>query len=221
MRKKNHISKVLLIALVLLLLCGCERIEVPDVIDNTEKTAVKKIEKAGLIPIVEYEYRDRDEKDKVFMTSPRILTTVKKNSEVVVYISKGPEKIVAKNAYCKWTSMGKTEDKWEFILPYVEKGILYIDCHNVVLKDSIEWQKSDEEGVTIAQVSLTEDFEVSVPAKLRYEKKSTAPFEAQRFVLEIELAELGEENPEELNFKLPALKNGVSEDIRLDFSVTW
>ena len=144
-----------------------------------------------------------------------------KNTEVVIYVSKGPENIVAKNAYCKWISIGKSKEKWGFTLPYVNKGVLYIDCNDVVLSESIKWKKSSEEGVGIAEVSLTEDFEQTTLAKIKYEKEESAPFEPMHIILAVPIEELKEEKPSALYFKLATEKNGESEDIRVDFTLTW
>ena len=221
MRVKKLITTLLLVTVFAAVLTGCSRTEVPDIMNKKEEKAVEMVKEAQLIPIVEYEYRETDEKGKVFKTRPKITASVKKNSEVVMYISKGPEKIISKNAYCKWTTMGKNKDAWGFTLPYVDKGILYIDCNNVVLSDSIKWIESSEESVSSAQASLTEEFEEAVAAKVKYEKEFVKATEPQRIILAVPVEELQEEKPENLSFKIPWEKNGVREDFRIDFNITW
>ena len=221
MRKTKLISTLLLITTFVSLLTGCARTEVPDIMDKKEAKAVEMVKEAQLVPLVEYEYREDDEKGKVFKTRPKITASVKKNTEVVIYVSKGPEKLVSKNAYCKWTTMGKNKDKWGFTLPYVDKGILYIDCNDVILSDSIKWTKSDEDGISSAEVSLTEEFEEVVSAKVKYEKESVEAFEPQRIIFAVPLEDLKEEKPANLSFRIPWEKNGDSEDFRIDFNITW
>lgn len=221
MRKQKIILTFLLITTFASLLTGCARTEVPDIMEKEEVKAVEMVKEAGLIPIVEYEYREDDEKGKVFKTRPKITASVKKNTEVVIYVSKGPEKLVAKNAYCKWTTMGKNKDKWEFTLPYVDKDVLYIDCHNVVLSDGIKWEKSDEDGISRAEVSLTEEFDIVVPAKVKYEKEEVEAYEPQHIIFAVPLEELKEEKPANLSFRIPWEKNGDSEDFRIDFNIIW
>ena len=214
-------TKLILTILLIILLTGCARTEVPDIMDKKEEKAVKMVKEAQLVPIVEYEYRENDEKGKVFKTRPKITASVKKNTEVVIYVSKGPEKLIAKNAYCKWTTMGKNKDKWGFTLPYVDKGILYIDCNEVVLSDSIKWKNSGEELISSAEASLTEEFEEIVSAKIKYEKEFLEAFEPQRIIFAVPLDELKEEKPANLSFRIPWEKNGDSEDFRIDFNITW
>ncbi len=221
MKRTKNMSALLLTAVLVSILTGCTRTEVPDIMNKKEAKAVEMVKEAELIPIVEYEYREDDEKGKVFKTRPRITASVKKNTEVVIYVSKGPEKIVAKSAYCKWSAMGKNKDKWEFTLPYVDKGILYIDCHNVVLSDSVKWEKSSEEGVGIAEVSLTEDFEEIIPAKVKFDKEAFASYEPQRLILAVPVEALKDEKPATLSFRLAAEKNGKREGVRVDFTITW
>ncbi len=230
MRKIKYISVILVIAVLILLLAGCSRIEVPDILSKSEEKAAEMVKKEGLVPIVEYEYREKEEKGKVFKAIPGVNSIVESGSEVVIYISKGPEKIIAKNAYSRWTSMGKTEDSWNFNMPYVDKGVLYIDCNKVVLKDGITWQESEEAGVSVAELSLTEDFEKTVSAKVKFEKKHIAPFEEQSFVIAVPLEDIGVEKPELLCFRLNAAKDGeefeqpdeeTEEGIRIDFTIEW
>ncbi len=221
MRVKKSISIILLIAVIASLSAGCGRVEVPDIMGKDEKTAVKMVKEAQFVPIVEYEYRDSDEKGKVFRTRPKANATAKKNSEVVIYISQGPENILSKSAYCQWTSMGKTNDKWEFTLPYIDEGVLYIDCQNVVINDLIEWIESDETSVSSAEVSLTEDFAVSIPAKIKFSKDVVDAGEAQRVIFAVPVADIKAESPEKLFFKFNWNKNGVSEEFKIDFNITW
>ena len=210
MRKEKYVSILLIITVLFTLLTGCtSRVEVPDILNRTEAKAIEMAEKAGLVPIIEYEYRDKEEKDKVFKTNPSVNSVVESGSEVVIYISKGPEKIVAKNSYIRWTSMGKTEDSWNFNMPYIDRSILYIDCYKVALKDGITWQKSLENGVSVGEVSLTEDFSETFPVKVKFTKEYAAPFEEQSFVIEIPIEEIGVEKPEMLCLRLNAVKDEV------------
>ncbi len=239
MRKIKYVSVVLLIAVFVSLFSGCSRPEIPDIYSKSEEEAVKLLKDSGFVPVVEYEYREIEEKGKVFKSNPAVTATAEKGSEVVIYISKGPEKIVAKNAYSEWTTMGKNENNIDFYLPYVEKGILYIDCFSVVLKDGITWEKGEEDGISVAEVSLTKDFAKTIPVKIKYEKEYVAPFEEQGFVIGIPLEELGEELPELLCVRLNVTKDEAQEEqeefievvpegiefeedkVRVDFIIEW
>ena len=221
MRKTKYISIFLVISVITAIFSGCGRVAVPDLIGKGEEEAVQMVKDAQLVPIVEHEYRDDDEKGKVFKTRPRMDVRLKKNSEVVMYISDGPKKIVSKNAYCKWTSFGTSKDKWGFTLPYIDKGILYIYCNDVVLTDNIKWQKSDEESVSMAEVSLTENFESPVRAKVKYEKEYVAANEKQQIIFAVPVEDLNERKPSNLSFKVDWEKNGVPEKFKIDFEITW
>lgn len=239
MRRIKHLSVVLMLAVFVSLFAGCSRPQVPDIYGRSEEQAVKILKDAGFVPKVYYEYREKEEKGKVFKSNPGIEAVAKQGSEVVIYISKGPEKIIAKNAYSRWTTMGKNEDSWSFNLPYVDKDVLYIECVKVILKDGITWQKSEEDGISVAQASVTENFEKSFPVKVRYDKEYVAPFEEQSFVIEIPLEELEEELPELICVRLNVTKDETEEEeegfiqvvpegmeieeegIRVDFTVDW
>lgn len=238
MRKIKYVCVVLMIAVFVSLFSGCSRNEVPDIYSKSEQEAVKMLEDAGFVPVVEYEYREIEEKGKVFKSKPAVTASAKKGSEVVIYISKGPEKIVAKNAYSEWTTIGKNQDTLNFYLPYIDKDVLYIDCYNVILKDGITWQKSGEEGISVAEVSLTKDFEKTIPAKVKYEKEYVSPFEEQKFIIGIPLEELGTDLPNLVCVKLNVVKDAVEEDkkfveiipegmeveeekVRVDFNIEW
>ena len=231
MRKMKNVSVVLIIAIVVSLFSGCGRPEVPDLYGMTEGEAVKTLKEAGFVPIVEKEYREIEERGKVFKSSPTVTATAKKGSEVVIYISKGPEKIVAKNAGNK--SIAKN---LSFNLPYVDKGVLYIECFDVAFKDGITWEKS-EDGISVTEASLTNDFEKTIPAKIKFEKEYAAPLEKQNFIIGIPLEELGEELPKSLSVRLNVKKDElpegtvselVPEDLALEkegikviFSIEW
>lgn len=238
MRKIKCLSVVLMITVFVSLFSGCSERVVPDIYGKNEADAIKILEEAGYVPVVEHEYRETEERGKVFKSRPAVASAAKPGSEVVVYISDGPEKQTAKNAYIEWTTIGKTKDILNFYLPYVDKGVLYINCHNVILQDGITWQKSDEEGISIAEVSLTKDFKETIPAKVKYGKEYVAPFEEQQFTIGIPLADLGDELPALLCVRLNAIKDVVEEDsevveiipegmeveeekVRVDFTITW
>ncbi len=233
MKGIKYICLTLVITVFVSLFSGCtKRVKVPDIMDKNEKQAVEMIKDAGLVPIVEYEYNDTDKKGEILKVSPRIGNNAELGSEVIIYISKGPEKVVAKNAY-----RAIIAENLDLGFPYVDKNTLYIECYNVAFKEGVTWEKSEEDGVAVTEASLTKDFEETIPAKIKYEKGYTAPLEKQNFVIEIPAEYLGEELPESISVRLNLIKDELPEGkveelvpeemqlekdgIRIDFMIEW
>lgn len=223
MKKEMKLITLVIVCMLVSVINGCSigEIQIPDIINTDEDTAKNILSSNGLIPTIEYEYDEETEKGKVFKVVPEVSEKVKKNSKVSIYISKGPKRIESKSSYGEWTFIGSNKDDWQFSNPYINDGVLYIDCYNVVFGTSMMWKDRYQEGKGYGEASVNDTFDKVVPIKIDYEKQQWNSFESQRFVLEVPLNDLGVDKPTDLYFRLAAEKNGVHKNILVNFSISW
>ncbi len=191
---------------------------VPDVFETDELTAKNVLSANALIPVIKYEYNDTVAKGNVIRTEPEIGSAVEKNGKVIVYVSNGPTYIEAKSSYIEWENLSFYEDSWEFYAPFIENGVLYIYCHNVVFGCDMEWMDSYGEGRIGGLVAVTDGFEKTIPLSAKYQKQSWREGEAQSFVLEIPLSDLETERPTDIYI---VLYTNNYYDVYINFYMTW
>ena len=221
----KKICLILSVCILVLSLSSCgetvvpdDRISIPDIIDTDEATAKNVLSSNGLIPIVKYENSDNIEEGNVIRTTPDIGTLVDKNSKITIYISEGPSYIKASDSRAEWWFLSYNEDDWEFYTPYIQNGILYIECYSVTFGCDMEWQDRYDEGKVIGIASITDSFDKTVPVSAEYEKQSWSAYESQSFTLEIPLKDLDVSRPTDMYLKLYTQND---DDVRINFYITW
>lgn len=228
---KKALSLILALALCLGL-CACgnttatpiattkpdNRIAIPDIADIDEVTAKNVLSSNTLIPAVKYEYNEDVEEGNVIRTEPSIGTKVDPNTKVTIIVSKGPSFLRSSDARIEWYYLSDKEDDWEFYSPYIENGILYIECHNVTFGCSMTWQDTYNKGYLIGDASITDTFDKRVPVSAKYQKQSWKANESQSFTLEIPLNELSVSRPTDLYIRLYTEDSG---HVRVNFYITW
>ena len=194
---------------------------VPDLYGTDESSAKIILANNLLIPNVSYVYDIYAEKGKVVDTEPQAGTEVERNSKVVLYVSKGPYYTESKSSRITWYNVDDGSDWWSFKAPYIEDGKLYIQCYDVSFAANVAWRDLYNNGYIIGNVSLSENFDRMVPVSARYTKQSWSANERQSFTLEVPLGDLGVDKPTTLYVKLFADVYGISEDIRVNFTMSW
>ncbi|MBE5730588.1 MAG: PASTA domain-containing protein [Clostridiales bacterium] len=217
----KKLSLALISVLIVCSLVGCgNRITIPDVSDLDESSAKSILSSNGLIPKVEYIYDDNITDGNVIKTSPEIGSTTTQNSQITVYVSKGPSYFSSKDAIISWYNISSSEDYWEFSKPYNNEGILYIDC-DVTFGTEISWSDSYQNGKIIGQASLTDTFDKAVPISAVYQKQNWEAYESQSFILEIPLSDFNENRPSNIHLRLFAYMGNENINVRINFSITW
>ena len=200
---------------------GCGgNISVPDINNVEEETAKEILTSNTLIPIVEYEFSDEVEKGNVIYTKPEMNTSVQKNSKVVMFVSEGAAFISSKESTIHWYHVSGQEDNWEFMNPYIENGVLKIEC-TPTFAAPISWKDPQNYGKIVGDASIADTYDKKVPVRARYLKKDWDAYETQNFTLEISLADLDVKKPTTLYVDLIAYVNGVEQLINCSFSISW
>lgn len=200
-----------------------DAIVVPDIKNADESTAKDTLSNNGLITNVKYENSDDVERGNVIRTEPEIGTEVQKDSEVTIYVSDGPSYIEvteakASDSKVQWVNLSSSKDDWQINQPYIENGILYIECSKVTFGCDMVWKDEQNEGKLSGMASLTSNFDKSGPVSARYEKQSWNANESQSFTLEIPLEDLQVSQPTDICLRLYTNRDT---DVRVDFSITW
>ena len=198
-----------------------ETITIPDIEDIDEMSAKNLISSSGLIPKIEYVYDDYTDEGNVVKTSPQIGSKVDKNSKVTIYVSKGPSYITSTRSTISWYNISYAEDEWEFYNPYIQNGILYINCYSVTFGTAMQWQDTYNEGILIGEASINDTFDKTVPITAKYRKQSWKANEEQGFTLEIPLADLNVSRPTDIYIELFAIVGSQFDTINISFTMTW
>lgn len=218
----KRIIAMLLMLVILLSLCACggKQLEVPDVYNVDEQSAKSALSALGLIPAVAYDYDDTVGEGFVCYTSPSIGTTVEQGERITVYVSKGPKRIRAKDAYMQWRY--KDFDDVEFKAPYIYDRQLYIECRSDTPARDISWYDSHNNGSGYGLASLNDSFDKTVPLKIRYDQQyaSVKAGEHIEFTIVVPLAELDDDRPTSIYMKLSTGKD-TTDVVELIISMTW
>ena len=195
---------------------------VPDVFGIDEESAKNIISSSTLIPNIVYEYNYLTvEKGCVIYTSPSIGSKIKPNTQVTLYVSKGPSHINSTDSRISWWNVSSGQDNWEFYSPYIENEKLYIKCNNVTFAAKVKWQDRYNTGDLIGVASVNDTYDKSVPISAKYTKQEWAANESQSFTLEIPLSDLDVEKPTSMHIKLYADVNGNYKNIEISFTISW
>lgn len=222
-KPKKSKKNILFIALaliavivVIIVIVANSGIEVPYLYGVSEETATSILTGNSLIPNIVYEYDDYVEEGKVIRTNPYDGAKVSENSVVEVYVSKGPSYIPSKDSTIRWWYVDyNKEDNWEFNSPYIQEGYLYIDCQ-VVFGTSFTW-KSDGYGTA----SINDTFDKSVPIDLKISNSEVSPGVEQEVTFVIPLNDLNVKKPTSLYTLLSIERNGIFEQIEVNFTISW
>ena len=196
-------------------------LKVPDIEGLDEDTAKNVLSSNGLIPNMEYVYNDAVNKGDVIGTDPGAGTVVQKNQKITVYVSKGPEYIMAADSRITWWNVGNAQDQWQFYTPYIQDNVLYIECYSVTFAANVKWHDDYSTGLIIGEATLNDTTSKVTPISAAYGKQSYAYNEEQSFTLQIPLKDLGVERPASADVVLYAYVNGAWKEINIRFTMTW
>ena len=196
-------------------------LKIPDIEGLDEDTAKNVLSSNGLIPSVEYVYHDTVKKGNVIGTNPAIGEVAQKNQKITIYVSKGPEYIVAADSRITWWNVGGGEDQWNFYTPYIHDNVLYIECYSVKFAANIKWHDEYSNGRIIGEATLNDTAGKVTPISAVYGKQEYAYNEEQNFTLEIPLNNLDVERPSSVDAVLFAYVNGAWKNIEIRFTITW
>jgi len=206
----------IIIIIVVIALLANSGIEVPSLYGVTEETATTILTSNSLIPNIVYEYDDNVKEGTVIQTNPWSGDKVPENSTIEVIVSKGPSYIDAKNSNIQWWYVDYyTEDKWEFINPYIKEGYLYIEC-TPTFGVSFDW-KDDGYGTA----SINDTFSKSVPLDLEVSNNHVEAGVEQTVTFVIPVNDLDVKKPTTLYTLLSIERNGVFEQIKVNFTISW
>lgn len=204
-------KKIIFLIIISFLLYGCSKeIKVPDVKGVNITTAESILTENGLIPIIESEYSIAYEIDKVIRTYPVTSSQVEENTQIKVYVSKGPAIINSKDSILSWFNVvGSTSDTWEFYAPRVNKGILEVELKPYIKSSyKITWLEYGE-------ASLLNDYSSSVPFDFVY--SDITGF----YTLKLNSEKLGNITPNKVFLKLN-YKYGEKQDyLNLELTINW
>jgi len=195
-------------------------ITIPNVADVDKSTAKTILTNKGLIPIIQYEYDNLVELGNVTRTSPEIGSTVKEDSVVTIFISKGPQKVVSKSSTIEWYNISSVADDWSFDAPYIYNGSLTIACY-VKFALPVKWKDPNNSGHGFGTASINEISGKTVPIKITYAKKSVNAYDMSYLALIVPLADLDNKKPSTIYAKLTAFVNGEEKDINVNFTMSW
>ena len=211
---------ILLTICISISVCAClNGVNVPDLTDVEVDVAKNILSNNGLIPVVEYAYDDEITYGNVVKTEPESGAIVSKNQTVRVYVSKGPAFLRSKDSTITWYDISDKDDEWSFINPYIDSGIMYIDCTPKFGID-MSW-KEYKNGYGFGEASINDTFDKTVPIKIKAEKAKTNANEEQNITLEIPLEDLTVQKPTTMYLKLIGLVDGQQENIMINFAISW
>ncbi len=203
------IIKGIILIFSVLFLVGCTNlIEIPDVTGADIDTAKTVITDNRLIPIVSEEYSNSIDEGTVIRTYPVKGEEVEQNTQVKIYVSKGPSMIISKESVFSWFHVqGSNSDKWNFYAPKIDKGILVLELLPEINSNySIIWKDYGE-------ISLKETLEDSVPIEftdLEY-----------KFVIKVPIDDLGNDRPTKLYLQLHYTWNDNNAVLNLELNINW
>lgn len=222
--KRKFIILILVIIAILLMIVGGNilydklyYVEIPNLKKLSEEEAIIILHNSDLIPEIKYQYSDNVDEGKVIDTIPLTGNKVEKNTRVKVKVSKGTEKIVAKNSVINYYHINNLfPDNWQFSFPYIEDKYMYIDCI-VKFGTTFSW---NGDGFGIAAVNDT--FDKTVPVIILYNNKEVEKNIEQNITLKIPISDLDVQKPTSIYLKLFAINSKNKDiEINLSFSTSW
>lgn len=198
-----------------------EKLKVGKVDGLDEETAKQMIMSQGLIPVVSYEYDDIVNEGFAIKTSPSSGSAVEEGEQVEIIVSKGPRVRISASSYMNWKYVGDGHDCWEFYSPRIEDNTLIIECHNVTLYKTFEWQDTYNNGWGNGEACLNDTFDKTVPIQVCYSDKNVQYNEPFSVTIKIPLSELNTDRPTDLYMQLYYMVGESRYSIKLDVSMTW
>ncbi len=241
-KRGKKLACVFLIFILIILCIGCnshngnntissneeKEVIIPDISLLDETTAKTIIAQKGLIPRIEYAYDDYAEEGLVIETDPAISTSVKEDTVVIIYISKGPSYYELRDAVgymCdidgidpfKWGTQSEGGTK-AFFSVYVEEGFLYIDmmlcCKS---RYKIEFYNDG-----FGRASITDTFDKTVPITVLSDSKTIDNTgKATYFTVKIPLSDLSVKKPTDIYVEVYFVVNGNRQTFESGFNLSW
>ena len=192
-------------------------VTVPDIKKVDAETAKNILVNNSLIPIVEEVYSNI-ERDHVVDTIPAIGTQVEKNEKVIIQISKGSWRAESALSTITWWNISGNADTWEFVKPYIQENVLYIEC-KPTFGTAGKWVDDNDTGKIIGNVTINDKYTCTVTAA--YSQKEWNAKDTQSFTLKIPLEEFTEERPIHLDISLFANVNKKFKEVNVEFNIAW
>lgn len=204
-----------LVILVVFILSSMNKVEIPNLYNVSEESALSILQINGLIPKIVYEYNDYYEEGIVFKTDPSSGSRIDKNNTVTIYVSKGPSILTSLDSTIEWYHIDSDNpDEWNFNSPYIVEGYLYIDCESI-FGTSFTWKG-------FGTASINDTFSKKIPVNIITDDKKIVSGKDTSFTLKVSVADLDVKKPTTLYMKLFALdKNERQIDININFSISW
>ena len=158
------------------------------------------------------------ERDHVVDTIPAIGTQVEKNEKVIIQISKGSWRAESALSTITWWNISGNADTWEFVKPYIQENVLYIEC-KPTFGTAGKWVDDNDTGKIIGNVTINDKYTCTVTAA--YSQKEWNAKDTQSFTLKIPLEEFTEERPIHLDISLFANVNKKFKEVNVEFNIAW
>ena len=217
----KRFRRVTVISLVALALTACgSSLVVPDIKGVDEATAKTLLAGKGLIPAIEQKFSDTVESGQVIKTVPAAGSSVEPDSRIRVIISKGPSRIDASDSSIEWYSLGYQDDDWNFSSPYIEDGVLKIECQPKFAV-SMSWRDPQSNGAGFGRASISDTFDKTVPVSIEFSKQTWPADARQNITLSVPVSDLDVQQPTTLYLELYTKVNGDDTDLKINFSISW
>lgn len=226
----NHTSKkkflkifgvILIVVIIIIVIYIYSTVKIPILYNVDVEIANNLLSSNSLIPEIIYEFDDYVEEGKVIDTYPYSSDRILKNSQITLYVSKGPRKVNAYNSNITWyniTTSGK--DNWNFNTPYIEEGYLYIKCYEVTFAKNFKWSNT-ENNLGFGKASINDSFSKTVPVEIIYENQEVVANAKQSITIKIPVNDLDTKKPTTLYLKLIAEENNAQFEISINFAISW
>lgn len=210
------VAFIVVVIIGLYVFSNINKVEIPNVINLDENTAVSILQSNMLIPSVNYEYNDEVEEGKVIDIDYFIGDKVDKNTVITVLVSKGPSLISSIESTIQWYNISYNKDNWEFTSPYIIEEYLYIECEPT-FGQSFTWKNSG-----FGTASINDRFDKTVPVSIEFSNQEVAANVKQKITLKVSTKDLDVKKPTTLYMNLVGLDNNSNDiNIRINFTISW
>lgn len=217
----NRSRRFALVSIITLVLTACgSSIVVPDIRGVDEVTAKTLLAGKGLIPSIEEVNSDVVEVGQVIQTEPEAGTTVQPDSRIRVFVSKGPSRIESSDSSIQWYHLGYEEDDWEFRGPYIEDGMMVIECEPK-FGVAMSWRDPQKSNAGFGRASISDTFDKTVPVAIDFTKQTWPAGVRQSIELLVPVSDLDVQRPTTLYLELYTKVDGVDTDLKINFSISW
>lgn len=210
---------IILIGIITFFIISSKYVEVPNLTNTDSLTATEILRNDNLIPRLEYEYSDEIEEGNVIYLSKK--DKVKKNSSIIVVVSKGPKTIYSKNSTINWWSVGNGSDSWSFNNPRIDEEYLYIDCE-ATFATSFTFKGEGDNNNGFGNASINDTFSKTVPVTIILDNRKVTANSKKEITLKISIKDLDVQKPTTLYTRLVGIyPNGNEFNINVNFSISW